>query len=198
MIDTLITKAKGFLTNPVGTFQQSRADEPKAVFTYFGILLLFHAVLSAIIAAVLGFKGMPMFSGIPMGPAFPVMVFFMMLVGGVICTILFAAWLHLWVYVVGGRKGIMQTVNAVIYGSTPRLLLGWIPFFGIIFTLWSLVLGVLGIRELQEISTGKAILAVVIAIIIPLIIVILLAAYLLVSYVTVTALPVTGSTIVSR
>jgi hypothetical protein len=132
-----------------------------------------------------------------MGPAFPVMVFFMMLVGSVICTLVFAAWLHLWVYVVGGRKGIMLTVNTVIYGSTPLLLLGWIPFLGIIFTLWSLVLGVLGIRELQEISTGKAIFAVAIAVIIPLFIVILLAAYLLVSYVTVTALPVTGSTIVS-
>jgi hypothetical protein len=191
MIDTLITKAMGFLTNPVETFQQSRADEPKAVFTYFGILLLFHAVLSAIIAALLGFGGMPMFPGIQPGPAFPVMVFFMMLVGGVICTLVFAAWLHLWVYVVGGRKGIMQTVNAVIYGSTPRLLLGWIPLLGIIFTLWSLVLGVLGIRELQEISTGKAILAVAIAVIIPIIIVILLAAYFFVSYATATPLPVT-------
>jgi hypothetical protein len=43
--------------------------------------------------------------------------------------------------------------------------------------LWSLILGVLGIRELQELSTGKAILAVAIAVMIPLILIILFAVF---------------------
>jgi hypothetical protein len=189
MIDSLVTKVKGFLLDPVETFRQSGTDEPKAVFTYFGALLLFNAILSAVIAA-LGIKTLQQFAGMSYGVAFPVMVFFMMLVGGVICTIIFAVWLHLWVYILGGHKGIMQTINAVIYGSTPRLLLGWIPFIGIIFSLWSLVLGVLGIRELQELSTGKAVMAVAIAVIIPLIILILLAAWLWTSVATVTPVPV--------
>jgi hypothetical protein len=77
----------------------------------------------------------------------------------------------------------------VIYGSTPRLLLGWIPFLGILFALWSLVLCVLGVRELHGISTGKAAVAVVVAILIPLIIVILVAAWLFVTVMTVSAVP---------
>jgi len=106
-----------------------------------------------------------------------------------VLTLLFAAWLHLWVYLLGGRKGIMQTFKAIIYAHTPRLLLGWIPVIGFIFMLWSLVLGVLGIRELQEISTGKAILAVVIAIIIPVVIIIVLAAYFMIAYTTMSGVP---------
>jgi len=188
MIDALFTKVKGFFMDPVDTFRQSKADDPKTVFTFFGVLLLINAILTAVIA-LLGMVVMPMYFGTPFGLALPVMVFFMMLICGCILTLIFAVWLHLWVCILGGRQGIMQTINAVIYSSTPRLLLGWIPFVGIIFLLWSLVLGVLGIRELQEMSTSKAILAVAIAIIIPLIIIVLLAAWFLISTVTVTAVP---------
>ncbi|MEN6395034.1 MAG: YIP1 family protein [Methanoregula sp.] len=196
MIDALFTKVKGFFINPVETFRQSKADDTKTVFTYFGVLLLIYAILTAV-TALLGMFAMPTYFGTPFGLALPVLVFFMMLIGGFIVTLIFAVWLHLWVYILGGRKGIMQTINAMIYSSTPRLLLGWIPFVGIIFSLWSLVLGVLGIRELQEMSTTKAILAVAIAIIIPLIIIILLAAWFLISTVTVTAVPGVPTEVVS-
>jgi hypothetical protein len=113
----------------------------------------------------------------------------MALAGGFICTLIFAAWLHLWVYLLGGREGIMQTFKAIIYGNTPRLILGWIPFIGFIFALWSLVLGILGVRELQEISSGKAILAFAIAIMIPVIIIIVIAAYFIVPYMTTAGIP---------
>nr|WP_319375852.1 Yip1 family protein [uncultured Methanoregula sp.] len=189
MIDTLVTKVKGFLLNPVETFQQSRADEPRAVFTYFGVLLLFNAILSAVVTAV-GIETLKMFNGMSFGLAIPVLVFVMILIGGFICTLILGAWLHLWVYILGGRKGIMQTINAVIYGSTPRLLLGWIPFIGFLFALWSLVLGVIGIRELQEMSTERAVIAVVIAVLIPLIVIILVAAYFITSVMSVTSIPV--------
>ena len=192
-MDTIIDKAKGFLINPVETFQQSRNDEPGVVFTYFAALLLLNAILSALIVAV-GIERMPGVAGMMPGVAVPVMVFFMVLAGGFIVTLILAAWIHLWVYLFGGRKGIMQTFKAVMYGNTPRLLLGWIPFVGLIFALWSLVLGILGIRELQEISTSKAIFAVAIAILIPLMLIVLLGAWFITSDMTSTAIPVLVST----
>jgi hypothetical protein len=94
------------------------------------------------------------------------------------------------VFLLGGRKGINQTFKAILYGETPCLLLGWIPFIGIIFAFWSLVLGVLGIRELQEISTRCAVLAVAIAIITLLIPVILLTAYFMTSNMVFIPVPV--------
>jgi len=41
-----------------------------------------------------------------------------------------AAWLHLFVYLLGGRKGYLQTLKSVTFGSTPAMLFGWIPFIG--------------------------------------------------------------------
>ena len=172
MIDTLVEKAKGFILDPVETFRQSRNDEPGAVLMYFVPLLVVNAFLSAVVAAAV--VGMiSRFAGLNLGAPFPVVVFFAVLVAGFILTFIFAAWVHLVAYLFGGRKGIMETVKAIIYGHTPRLLFGWIPVIGFIFVLWSLVLNILGIRELQELSTMKATLVIAIAVLIPLILVIL-------------------------
>jgi hypothetical protein len=187
MIDIMVEKAKGFLINPVETFQKSRGDEPGAVLMYLASLLLINAVLSALVAAV-GIQVMQMFGGMKFGVAVPVVVFFAVLVGGFILTLIFAAWVHLWVHLLGGRKGIWATIIAIVYANTPRLLLGWIPLVGIIFALWSLVLSILGIRELQEMSGERAVLAVAIAIIIPLIVIILAALWFMTSIVTSTAM----------
>lgn len=180
MIDTMVDRVKGFFLKPVETFRDSEKDDPGAVFTYFGALLLVYAVLSSLVHVIFGTVG-------AVGFVEDLITTF---VGGFIGMLVFAAWVHLWVYVVGGRRGIMQTVNALFYGSTPGLLLGWIPFVGIIFSLWSLVLYVLGVRELQGLGTGRAILAIVIAVVIPLVLVALLAAYFMVSFMSVT--PVTA------
>lgn|GEM_PF-704194 len=185
IIDALVTKAKGFLLAPVETFQQSKADEPSAVFTYFGVFLLINALLSAVIAMFI-VQLFPGLDNLPIRGPLPALVFLAMFVGGFIITFVFAAWLHLCVYILGGRKGIMQTVRAVMYGSTLCLHFGWIPFFSFIFALWSFVLWILGVRELQEMSTGKAVAAVIIAVIIPLIVLMLLFAYLFISAVTTT------------
>lgn len=66
---------------------------------------------------------------------------------------------HIGVLIVGGKKGMKMTMKALLYGSTPRLLLGWIPFIGIIAEIWSIFLEIIGMRKLQEITTGKAIIA---------------------------------------
>ena len=137
MIDTMVDRVKGFFLKPVETFRASRKDDLGTVFTYFGALLLFYAVLSSLVRAVSGTGGA---AGI-------VADLILTVIGGFVGMLVFAAWVHLWVYVVGGRYGVMQTVNALFYGSTPSLLLGWIPFVGIIFSLKSLLLCVLGVGE---------------------------------------------------
>ena len=68
-----------------------------------------------------------------------------------------------------------KTIIALMYADTPYLLFGWIPLIGLITAIWSLVLSVLGIRQFQELTTGRAILAIFIPIIIIGIIVIVAA-----------------------
>jgi hypothetical protein len=152
------------------------------------MLLLLHAALSAVLAA-LAIEILPMAGLITGGLSGPVVVFFVSLFAGFAGILVFGAWLHLWVYIFGGRRGIWQTIKAVMYGDTPFLLFGWIPFIGFVFTLWSLVLGIFGIQELQELSSLKATLAVALAVMIPLVLLLILAAYFMVASVTSTAVP---------
>ena len=64
------------------------------------------------------------------------------------------AWLHLWVYLFGGRQGLKNTFRAVANSMTPVLFLGWImPMGMIVGTVWGIILEVLGIRELQKFTT---------------------------------------------
>ena len=184
----IIEKVKGILLDPVETFRQSRNDGPGMVVAYFAALLLLNAMLSAILAAV-SINAMPEFAGMAWGADAPGVIFFMVLAGGFIASIIFTAWLHLWVYLFGGRRGILQTLKAVLYGSTPGLLLGWIPVLGFLFTLWSLALGILGIRELQDIGPVRAILVVALAVMIPLILLILVAAYFITTNMVLTTVP---------
>ena len=99
-------------------------------------------------------------------------MFISIIIGGLIGILVGSGWMHIWVYLCGGRKGVGQTIKAMAYGSTPSLLFGWIPFIGFIFGIWSMIVSIIGIRQLHEISTGRAVLAYLLgAIIIPLIMV---------------------------
>ena len=178
--------------NPVDAFRNARNDEPGTVLGYFVLLLLLNAAISAVLLSV--FKiGTSQLPGLLNGGISGAVVFFLILIGGFIGTLVFGAWLHLWVYVFGGRQGIWQTIKTVMYGSTPSLLLGWIPFIGFVFTLWSLILGILGTGELQEISSLKAILAVALAVMIPFILILILAAFFMIASVTTTGPAVVAS-----
>lgn len=189
MIDAIVAKVKGFIVSPVESFQAARSDGTDVAVPYLIALLLVHAAMMAIISLI-GITAMGMLS--PMMPRFamPVVIFFGVLIGGAIVTILFSLWLHLWVYLLGGRKGLFETAKAVIYGMTPGMLLGWIPFIGFLFCLWSVVLQIFGIRELQEMSSGKALVALIIAVMVPLIVLVLLAMYFFISTVSMSGMPV--------
>jgi hypothetical protein len=179
MVLSIVERIKGFLFSPSETFDASMEDTLGDAFKYFVVILAIYAVLVAIIAAVLfslfagmlGMFGVPaMPSGAAMGPLVAIGVFVGVLIGGIIGVFIDGLWLHIWVYLVGGRNGIGETIKAVMYGATPSFLLGWIPIVNFIALIWALIVGIIGVRQLHELTTGKAVLAVIIAIAIPLII----------------------------
>ncbi len=178
MVLSIGERIKGFLFSPSKTFDNSKEDTIGDALKYFVVILAIFAVLLAIIAAV-AFSVICRFYGafLPpnvliagMEPLLAVGVFIVVLVGGIIGVFIDGLWLHIWVYLVGGRNGVGQTIKAVMYGATPSYLLGWIPIVNCIALVWTLIVGIIGIRQLHELSTGKAVLAVIIAIAIPLII----------------------------
>ena len=159
-------KIKGFLISPVETFQKVKDEDLGTMLKYFVVLAVIYSILLAIIfatmasamTAVMPIK-MP-FMGATAGGLAAVTMFIGYLILLIIGLFIGAAIVHIFVYLLGGKEGYTQTVKAIGYGMTPSLLLGWIPFIGIIASIWALIVEIIGIRELQEMSTGKAVLAV--------------------------------------
>ncbi|KAA0017425.1 MAG: hypothetical protein FE037_00760 [Thermoplasmata archaeon] len=160
-------KVKGFLLSPVETFQKVKDEDLGPLMKYFVILTLIFSILMAVI--MIGLTS-AMFSILPVkfpfmagtaGGLAAVVTFITLLISLLIGLFVGAAIVHIFVYLLGGRKGYTQTVKAIGYGMTPSLLLGWIPFLNIIVGIWALIVEIIGIRELQEMSTGKAALAVI-------------------------------------
>lgn len=163
MVYALFERVKGIILNPVGTFQGSQDDTEKTVIVYFGVLLLFLAIISAIVTAIMltalnifGIFGrtMPVF-GTTFMTLMPVISFFEILIVGAVFTLIAGLWIHLWVWILGGRNGIFQTMKAFIYGVTPSLVLGWIPLASILFAIWSFILCIIGIRHSPGSAPGR-------------------------------------------
>jgi hypothetical protein len=185
---------KGFFLSPVETFRKVKDTYYGDTLVYFLILVLIYTVLYIPVMLVLlpsmWFSGIFSLFGLGTLTGFWIIILaVMMITAALVFLFIGSAWLHLWVYVFGGRKGYRETFKALAFGQTPALLLGWIPLLGILAWIWSVVLSVLGVRELQEISTGRAVGTVIVAVMIPLIILVLLAAFLFIAYSEISPVP---------
>jgi len=190
---------KGFVLSPADTFQKVRDTDYGDTLGYFLILVLINTILSVPVMFITLSSMWTVFGSIFPGSGsgtltgfWIIMMALLMIIGSLVFLFIGAAWLHLWVYPVGGRNGYRETLKAIAFGGTPALLLGWIPLFGILGWIWSCVLSILGVRELHGISTGRAIGAVILAVIVPLLILAVLAAFLFIAYTETTPLPVPG------
>ena len=188
---------KGFFLSPVETFRKVKDTDYRDTLVYFLVLVLIYTVLSVPVMLVslrpAWFTGIFTLLGTgALSGSDIVIIAVMMIIAALVLLFIGAAWLHLWVFLFGGRRGIRETFKALAFGETPALMLGWIPVVGILAGIWALILSVLGIRELHGISTGRALGAVIVAVIIPLLILVLLAAFLFIAYTQTSSLPVAG------
>jgi hypothetical protein len=166
----VLGKIRGFAFNPAKEFAASKEDALSDVFKYYVLLLaILAAILAIAVTAVVAMLGLPLIS--KFAPLLGAGAFVGIIAVGIIAAIYISVWLHIWVYLLGGRKGLKQTVKAITYGSTPCLVLGWVPGPNVIIApIWSLLVVISGVMELHELSPGMAILAVILAILVPLII----------------------------
>ena len=165
-------KVKGFIFEPSKTFDATKEDTLEDALKYYvGIAAIFSALsavffvfASTLFGSMMGGFGMMLGAGA--GIIGAIWLFVTLFILMVISAFIGGAIVHIFVYLLGGRKGIVKTIIALMYGDTPYLLFGWIPLIGLIAIIWSLVLNVLGIRQFQELTTGRAILAILLPLII--------------------------------
>ena len=167
-------KTKGFLGAPSNTFDDVGPEALGSALKYFTIWAVIYAALQVIVFYTLGGGGVfqMLWDLIGFGNAVlvlypfpPVLVGLLPVFGAFVSLFISGSWAHLFVRAFGGRKGYGNTIKAFAYGNTPVFLFGWIPFVGGLFWIWALVLNIIGIRQLHEISTGRAIGAVLLSIV---------------------------------
>jgi len=176
-------RIRGFAFNPARQFAAAKDDSLSDAFKYYTPLLAILGAILSIVAAIaaskivsmLGLSGFAMMEGLPeLGKIIPLLgvgTFVVTIVLGILAALYIAVWLHIWVYLLGGRKGLRQTTKAVLYGATPCLILGWLaPVNVLVAPIWSILLVIAGLIELHELSPGRSIIAVILAILVPVIV----------------------------
>lgn len=73
----------------------------------------------------------------------------------------------------GGKQGYTRTAQAFVYGSTPGMLLSWLPIANIIASIYSIYVTIVGLIKLQQMERNKAILAYFIPVIVIFVLVLL-------------------------
>jgi hypothetical protein len=164
-------KVKGFLGAPSNTFDNVEAEALGSALKYFTIWVVIYTILRTIIFYTLErgvFETLWDFLGLSDAPLYlyhfdPVIFALLAVLGAFAGLFIGGAWTHLFVRAFGGRKGYGNTIKAFAYGYTPFFLFGWLPFVGMVFSIWALVLNIIGIRQLHEISAGRAVGAVLLS-----------------------------------
>jgi len=173
-------KVKGFLGAPSNTFNNVEAEGLGSALKYFTIWVVIYAILRTIVFYTVERRVFQILwdllevSDAAVYRFDPVTFALLAVLGAFANLFISGSWAHLFVRAFGGRKGYGNTIKAFAYGDTPLLLFGWIPFVGMLFPIWAWVLNIIGIRQLHEISTGRAIGAVLLSMVALVIIVVLI------------------------
>jgi len=176
-------KAKGFLGAPANTFDSVEPESLASALRFFAIWAAIYAILQTVFFYVLGGGILQtLWEWLGLGSAVvysfnPVLYGLLSLVGALGSLFISGSWAHLFVRAFGGRKGYETTIKAFAYGNTPLFLFGWIPFVGGLFSIWALVLNIIGIRQLHGVSTGRAIGAVLLSYLALIVIVVLIVLF---------------------
>ena len=164
---TIPDKIRGFLFSPSEAFWQVRDEDLKETTLYFIVISVIYTLLSTLITGIAVSKhpALVLF-GLGFGSGNIVLSFFIILALTISIAVAYAFWLHLWIIVICGKRGIRKTIKTVFYYVTPTMLIGWIPVIGAFAApVWSGVVGIIGIQELFQVSFGRALIAILISII---------------------------------
>ncbi|MEA2033714.1 MAG: YIP1 family protein [Euryarchaeota archaeon] len=177
-----IGRIRGFLWRPAETFEASKEETLGDAYVYYFTLLVFFSVLlAAVIGIVLANPAAQSILG--MAPDLELLKIITLMsasgiiLGGTVGVLIAGIWMHIWAYAFGGRNGLEQTIKVLLYAATPLLVLGWVPVIGtVIGAIWSLLLLLTGLTQLQGMYSGRAILALVAALLVPVIVIGVIAA----------------------
>jgi hypothetical protein len=184
MLDALVKTVMGFLMSPVEAFKQVGGKTLGAAYQYYAMLVLIFSILFGFVTLIMGAVMLntlvQQVSMIPLigrlisvelakfgtfiatSQLFVVYLVFLALLFGVFFVGLF---LHVFVVLMDGKKSVKETLKTTMFAATPVLLLGWIPFIGMLGGIWSFVLLILGFRDNNGLSLEKSVIAAILPVV---------------------------------
>ena len=184
MLHALVKTVTGFLMSPVEAFKQVGGKTLGAAYQYYAMLVLIFSILFGFVTLIMGAVMLntlvQQVSMIPLigrlisvelakfgtfiatSQLFVVYLVFLALLFGVFFVGLF---LHVFVVLMDGKKSVKETLKTTMFAATPVLLLGWIPFIGMLGGIWSFVLLILGFRDNNGLSLEKSVIAAILPVV---------------------------------
>jgi hypothetical protein len=171
-VQSFINAVRGVVTAPVGFFRSIRREGDFVNPLIFAIICY---EVSAILGGLLGLVGVGM--GGTRGFGSFLVSIILAPIGVVIGLFIGAGILHLLVMLIVGSRnsGFEGTFRVSAYSSVTSLV-SWIPFIGWIASLYGIYLAIMGIREVHNTSTGKAVIVVLIPAVVVFLLVLLIIA----------------------
>ena len=171
----IIKKVTEFLSEPTRAFETCKEDPLEEAVKYYlliaAVYSLLFAMITAMIYSFIYSVVNPLINNntilkdnivlkVPNGITETFGDFFMLFILMLISVFIWGAILHVFAYILGGRWNISRSIKVAMYSSTPLMLIGWIPVLGIFGWVWAGALNVVGLHQYQDLSEGKAIMAV--------------------------------------
>ncbi|MCE5298843.1 MAG: YIP1 family protein [Methanoregulaceae archaeon] len=160
-------KIRGFLFSPSEAFWKVRDEDLRDTMIYFIVISIIYTLLSTLITGIAISKhpALVLF-GLGFGSGNIVLSFCIILVLSLVMALAYALWLHLWIILICGKRGVEKTIKTAFYYLTPTMLIGWIPVIGAFAaSIWSVVIGIIGVQELHQVSFGKALISILLSLI---------------------------------
>lgn len=164
-------KISGVIFRPRSTFR-ALEDEPLGTsLIYFLKISVLFSVLMTVVAYSTFNILVPKKWLIASQVFQPQYLFAVLLISAVAVPLIVGIWLHVWVYLFGGRRGIGQTLKTVLYSYTLFFVISWVPVVGLFGgALSTLYPQSIGIRELHYLPPRRATGAVCVAAFLPVLI----------------------------
>lgn len=165
---TFPQKISGILFRPAKTFRDLEEESVGTTMVHFlKLSLLFSLLMTAMVYSI--FSSLTTKKWSMASQLFQPLDFLGALAVTVIAIpLLVGIWLHIWVYLFGGRRGIGQTLKTVMYSYTFFFIISWVPVIGLLGgALSTLYPQAIGIRELHHMPGRRATGAVCVAAFLP-------------------------------
>lgn len=145
---------KSLFLDPHGFFRSIKDDHWKIGYRYYFAIIVIYAIVIGIISLF------------TIGMIWSLGMFILILITLSINPFISSLFLFFGIRIMKGKGGLQNSLNIYIYSSFPSLLFGWIPIIGMAAGLLTLYLQVVGVKEFEKFTTGRAIGAVFIVFVI--------------------------------